>query len=105
MPCLLTLFDRYCFLYISCLLRQIFLAADSQKLFSSLQRAHVTFFVKRDQLELAFWLLCSMYAVMQVPQNAVVGSRNCRFPSFSACTVNVTVCFSRQTVSTLTSGL
>jgi len=28
-PCLLTFFDRYCHLYILCLLRQLFLAADS----------------------------------------------------------------------------
>ena len=34
----------------------------SEKLFSSSQRAHVTFFVKRDKLEIAFWLLCSMHA-------------------------------------------
>jgi len=27
----------------------------------------VTFFVKRDNFELAFWLLCSMHTVMQVP--------------------------------------
>ena len=56
-PCLLTFFDKYCHLYILCLLHQIFLAADSWKLFSSPQRAHVTFFVKRDRLELAFWLV------------------------------------------------
>ena len=28
-----------------------------------------------------------------------MGSRNCRRHSFAACTVDVTVCFSRQTVS------
>jgi hypothetical protein len=56
-PCLLTFFDKYCHLYILCLLHQLFLAADSWKLFSSPQRAHVTFFVKRDKLELAFWLV------------------------------------------------
>ena len=28
-PCLLTFFDRYCHLYILCLLRKLFLAADS----------------------------------------------------------------------------
>jgi len=71
-PC----FDRYCHLYILCLLRQLFLATDSWKLFSSLQRAHVTFFVKRDKLELAFWLLCSVHAVTQVPPIWVVGSRH-----------------------------
>jgi len=63
-PCLLTFFDRYCHLYVLCLLHQIFLAADSYKLFSSPQRAYVTFFVKRDKLELAFWLLCSVHAVI-----------------------------------------
>ena len=66
-PCLLTFFDRYCHLHILCLLRQIFLAADSWELFSSPQRAHVTFFVKRDKRELALWLLCSVHAVIQVP--------------------------------------
>ena len=75
-PCLLTFFDRYCHLYILCFLRQLSLTADSQKLFSSPQRAHVTFFVKRDKLELAFWLLCSVHAVTQVPPIWVVGSRH-----------------------------
>jgi len=32
---------------------------------------------KRDKLELAFWLLCSVHAVIQVPPDGVVGSRNC----------------------------
>jgi len=72
--CLLTFFDLYCHLYILCLLRQLFLAADSQKLFLSPQRAHVTFFVKRDNFELAFWLLCSVQAVIQVPPDGVVGN-------------------------------
>jgi len=63
------------------------------------------FFVKRDKLELAFWLLCSVHAVIQVPPDGVVGSRICRCHSFAACTVDVTVCFGRQTVSALTSGL
>ena len=91
-------FDWYCHLYCLCLLRQtrIFLVADSQKLFFSPQRAHVTFFVKCDKLELAFWLLCSVHAVIQVPPDGVVGSRNCRCHSFAACTVDVTVCFLRQ---------
>ena len=72
---------------------------------SSPQRAHVTFFVKRDKLKLAFWLLCSVHAVIQVPPDGVVGSLNCCCHSFAACTVDVTVCFIRQTVSALTSGL
>jgi len=71
--------------------------------FSSPQRAHVTweklprvtFFVKRDKLELAFWLLCSMHAVKQVPPDGEVGSRNFRCHPFvachTACTVDVTV--------------
>ena len=46
-----------------------------------------------------------MHAVIQVPPDGVVGSRNCRCHSFVACTVDVTVCFSRQTVSALTLGL
>ena len=66
-PCLLTFFDWHCHLYSLCLLRQIFLAADRYKLFSLPQRAHVTFFVKRDKLEHTFWLLCSMHVVIQVP--------------------------------------
>jgi len=98
-------FYEYCLPYFLCLLRQIFLLADLQKLFSSPQHAHVTFFVKRDKLELAFWLLCSVHAVIQVPPNGVVGSRNCRFHPFAACTVDVIVCFSRQTVSAFASGL
>ena len=57
--------------------RQLFLVAVSQKLFSSPQRAHVTLFVKRDKLELAFCLLCSVHAVIQVPPDGVVGSLNC----------------------------
>ena len=58
--------------------REIFLDADSSSYqhFSSPQRAHVTFFVKRHKLELAFWLLCSVHAVIQVPPDGVVGSRN-----------------------------
>ena len=39
------------------------------------QRAHVTFFLKRDKLELAFWLLCRMHAVIQVPPDGVVGQQ------------------------------
>jgi len=45
-----------------------------------------------------------VHAVIQVPPDGVVGSRDCRCHSFAACTVDVTVCFSRQTVSVLTSG-
>ena len=100
-PCLLTVFDRYCHLYILCPLRQLFISSDSFKLFSSPQRTHVTFFAKRDKLELAFWLLCSVHAVVQVPPDGVVGSCDCRCHSFAACTVDVTVCFSRRTVSVL----
>ena len=39
------------------------------------QHAYVTLYVKRDKLELAFWLLCSMHAVIQVPPDGVVGSQ------------------------------
>ena len=53
----------------------------------------------------AFWLLCSVHAIIQVPPDGVVGSRNCCCHSFAACTVDVTVCFIRQTVNALTSGL
>ena len=87
------------------LLRQLFLAADSLKLFLSPQRAHVTFFVKCDKLELAFWLLCSMHAVIQVLPDGVVGSRNCCCHPFAAGTINVAVYLNRETVSALTSGL
>ena len=61
------------------------------------QRAHVTFFVKRDKFELAFWLLCSVHAVIQEHPDGVVGSRNCRCYSFAACTADVTGYLSRQT--------
>ena len=104
-PCLLTFFEWHCHLYILWLPRQLFLAADSQKLFSSPQRAHVIFFVKRQKFVLALWLLCSVHAVIQVPPDGVVGSRNCHCHSFAACTVDMTVCFGCQTVSALTSGL
>jgi len=56
----------------------------------------ILFFVKRDNLGLAFWLLCSMHAVIQVPPDGVVGSRNCRCHSFAACTIDMTVRFNRQ---------
>jgi len=46
-----------------------------------------------------------MHAVIQVPPDGVVGSHNCRCHLFAACIVDVTVCFSSQTVSALTSGL
>jgi len=49
--------------------------------------------------------LCSVHAVIQVPPDGVVGSRNYCCHSFAACTVDVTVCFICQTVSALTSGL
>jgi hypothetical protein len=49
-PCLLTFF-----------LETLLVASVSP------QRALVTFFVKRDKLELTFWLLCSMHAVIRVP--------------------------------------
>jgi len=74
-PFPLTLFDWYCHLYFQCLLHQIFLAAVSSKLFSSPQHAHITFFVQHDKLELAFWLLCSLHAVIQLPADGVGGSR------------------------------
>ena len=43
-----------------------------------------------------------MHAVIQVPLDGVVGSCNCRRHPFVICTVDVTACFSRQTVSALT---
>jgi len=42
-------------------LETLLVASDSP------QRAHLAFFVKRDKLELAFWLLYSIHAVIQVP--------------------------------------
>ena len=50
-------------------------------------------------LSLLVDFLCSMHAVIQVPADGVVGSHKCRCHSFTACTVDVTVCFSRQTVT------
>jgi len=50
-------------------------------------------------LGLLFGLLCSVHAVIQMPADGVVGSHKCRCHSFTACTVDVTVCFSRQTVT------
>ena len=41
---------------------RFFFAADFLILFSSPQRAHVTFFVKRDKFELAFWLISQQKA-------------------------------------------
>jgi len=76
-----------------------------QQYFSSPQRAHVTFFVKRDTLELVLWLFCSMHAVIQVPPDGVVGSRNYCCHSSAACALDLTVCFNRQTVSALTWGM
>jgi len=46
-----------------------------------------------------------MHNVIQVPLDGAVGSHNCRCHPVVACTVDVNVCFSRQTVSTLTWGL
>ena len=40
-----------------------------------------------------------MYAIIQVHLDEVVDSCNCHCHPFAACTVDVTVCFSRQTVS------
>jgi len=48
---LLTCFYLYCHLYSLCHLRLIFSSPDSQKLFSSPQHAHVSFFIKAWQ----FW--------------------------------------------------
>ena len=46
-----------------------------------------------------------MHAVIQVPPDGEVGSRNCRYHPFTAaCTLDVAVCFSRQTVSALIPG-
>jgi len=62
------------------------------------QRAVGTFFVKNDQSELAaFWIFCSMHAVMQVPPDEVVGSRDCRCHPFAA----LTICFNRPAVLSL----
>jgi len=51
------------------------------------------------------WLLGSMHDVIQVPPDGVVVSSNCCCHPFAAYNVGVTVYFSRQTVSALTSGL
>ena len=76
---LLTFSDWNCHLYFLRLLRQIFLYADFnyQKLFSSPQRAHVTFFVKSDRFEHAFGLLCSIpwHAMIQVPPEGVTNKK------------------------------
>ena len=52
-------------------------------------------------LELAFWLLCSAHAVIQVSPDGVVGSRNCCCHSCATCTVDVTVCFTSARPSVL----
>ena len=52
-----------------------------------------------------FLAFVNVHAVIQVPPDGVVGSRRCRCHPFAVCTVDVTECFSRQTVSALTSGL
>jgi len=57
-----------------------------------------TFCVKRNKLELAFWHLFSMHAVIQVPPDGVVDSRNCRCHSFAACTVWPCVSAARPSV-------
>jgi len=102
--CLLTFLGFYCHHHILCLLCQLFLAADSVLRKSS--HRHVTFFVKRDKLELAFWFLCSVHADIQVPLKEVLGSPNCSCHSSAACAIHVTgVCFRRQTVSALALGL
>jgi hypothetical protein len=67
--------------------------------FSSAERAHVSFSAKHEKLELAFWLLCSMHA----PLDVVEGSCNCRCHPFAARSDDVIMRFSRQTVSALTS--
>jgi len=46
-----------------------------------------------------------MHAVILWPPDGVVGSGNCRWYLFAACTVEVTVYPSRQAVSAHTSGL
>jgi len=65
------------------------------------------FLFKRDKLELALWLLCSVHAAIQVSLDGAVGSRNSCCHCLAACTVDASlaVCFIRQTVSALTSGL
>jgi len=67
--------------------------------------SYVILFVKRDKLEPAFWLLCIMHAVIQVPPDGVVGNCDCRCHPFAACTLDVTVRFSRQSVSRALSKL
>ena len=83
--CFLTFFHWCCYFCRLCLLRPIFLAVDSKKLFSSPQQARVTFLVKSGKLELTFWLFGNIHAVMQMPPDGVVGSRNCRCHPFAAC--------------------
>ena len=45
-----------------------------------------------------------MHAVIHVPLDGVVGSRNCCCNPFAACTIDVTICFIRQTVNVLNLG-
>jgi len=75
-PFSFTFVNWYWHLYFLYLYPTIFRAIHFQKLFSSPQHAHVTFFVNGDKLELAVWLLCSMHAVIQVYPNRAVGCRN-----------------------------
>jgi len=63
-------------------------SSGNKLLFQVIKAIIDQFLVKRDKLELAFWLLCSVHAVIQVPLDGVVGSRNCRYNAFILMDIN-----------------
>ena len=85
--------------------RHLLCAAYIRKLLFFPQRAHITFCVKRDKVEITFLFFCSVHAVEQMLPNRVVGSCNCFCHTFTTCAIDVPMRFIRQFLSAIAAGL
>jgi len=95
---------QYGHLYFLFHLRQIFLAADSQKFFSFQHRTHVISLSRMTHMSLLFGF-CAAAGMMHAVPDGVVGSHTCRCHPFAACTNDATLDFNHQIVSALTWSL
>jgi len=82
---------QYGHVYFLFLLRQIFLAADSQKFLSFQHRTHVISLSRMTHMSLLF-----AAGVMHAVPDGVVGSHTCRCHPFAACTNDATLDFNHQ---------
>jgi len=79
------------FFHVCCLFCQQFSAAYPLKRFFLPQRAHTTFFIRRDKPELTRCCFGSLHAVIQMSPDEVVGSRDICHHSIAESTVDVPI--------------